>query len=214
MTSTRIIPAKQATNSFKVANSTFISTAAPVFSVDEAKKFILKIRGQYQDAAHNVPVYIIGHPPSVVEHSSDDGEPAGTAGRPALAVLRGSGFGDIAVVVTRYFGGTKLGTGGLVRAYSDSMRDLLAIIPKAEKISTITTQIRIEYPLFGQVEQIVKNHSGDILQQDFKLDVSLEIKFKTAEFQKFQTELLTLTNGEITALPSNKNPDDIFPLMD
>ena len=214
MSSTRIVPANQATNTFKVANSTFVSNGSPVFSIVQAKEFILKIRSKYPDAAHNVPVYIIGHPPSVVEHSSDDGEPAGTAGRPALAVLRGSGFGDIAVVITRYFGGTKLGTGGLVRAYSDSMRDLLAIIPKAEKISTITTQIRIEYPLFGQVEHLVENHSGDILQQDFKLDISLELKFKAAKFKQFQTELLTLTNGKVTAQPLNKNPNDIIPLKD
>ncbi|MBT7818395.1 MAG: YigZ family protein, partial [Chloroflexi bacterium] len=132
----RIIPAKQVETEIRVSNSRFISNAAPVFSVEEAKQFIAQIKEKYGDANHNVPVFIIGHGASITAHSSDDGEPSGTAGRPALSVLQGSGFGDIVVVITRYFGGTKLGTGGLVRAYSDSMRAVLEKMPKAEKVST------------------------------------------------------------------------------
>ena len=81
------------------------------------------------------------------------GEPSGTAGRPALAVLRGSELGDIVVVITRYFGGTKLGTGGLVRAYSDSVRLVIEKIPLAQKVSTIITEISLPYSLFDQVSR-------------------------------------------------------------
>ena len=126
-----LIPAQETRIEIIVVNSRFIATAAPVFSVDEAKAFIAKVREEFADASHNVPTYLIGHGASVIAHCSDDGEPSGTAGRPALAVLRGSGLGDVAVVVTRYFGGTKLGTGGLVRAYGDAVREVLAVLETA-----------------------------------------------------------------------------------
>jgi uncharacterized YigZ family protein len=121
------IPARETRAEIKVVNSRFVATVAPVFSVDAAKAFIARVRREFADATHNVPAYLIGHGASVIAHCNDDGEPSGTAGRPALAVLRGSGLGDVAVVVTRYFGGTKLGTGGLVRAYSGAVRALFLL---------------------------------------------------------------------------------------
>ena len=105
------IPARETRTEIIVVNSRFIATAAPAFTVDEAKAFVARIRAEFADASHNVPAFVVGHGSSVIAHCSDDGEPSGTAGRPALAVLQGSGLGD-AAVVTRYFGGTKLGTGG------------------------------------------------------------------------------------------------------
>ncbi|HET59007.1 MAG TPA: YigZ family protein, partial [Chloroflexi bacterium] len=146
--SERIIPAAPASVELMVVNSRFIASAAPAFSVEEAKDFIQQVRRQYADASHNVPVFLIGHGSSVTAHCSDDGEPSGTAGRPALAVLQGSGLGDIAVVITRYFGGTKLGTGGLVRAYSDSMRAVLAAVPRARKVATVTAAFEMPYAFF------------------------------------------------------------------
>ena len=111
------LPARETRTEIKVKNSIFIATAAPVFTVAEAKAFVGRIKMEFADATHNVPAYLVGFGTTVTAHCSDDGEPSGTAGRPMLAVLQGSGLGDVAVVVTRYFGGTKLGTGGLVRAY-------------------------------------------------------------------------------------------------
>ena len=132
----KLIPAEETQAELFVLNSRFIATAGPVFSVEEAKRFVARLRQRYADASHNVPAYIVGHGETVTSHCNDDGEPSGTAGRPALAVLRGSGLGDAAVVITRYFGGTKLGTGGLVRAYSDAVRAVLAILPRAIKVPT------------------------------------------------------------------------------
>ncbi len=110
-----------------MSNSRFIAHLAPAASVEEAKAFIDQIRAEYADATHNVPAYVIGYGASVTAHCNDDGEPAGTAGRPILAVLQGSGLGDVVLVVTRYFGGTKLGTGGLVRAYTEAAQAVLAV---------------------------------------------------------------------------------------
>ena len=114
------IPLHEIRREHVVINSKFITTLAPVFSAEEARTFIARIKTEFADASHNVPAYIIGGGNTVLEFCSDDGEPAGTAGKPALAVLRGSGLGDAAVVITRYFGGTLLGTGGLVKAYTES----------------------------------------------------------------------------------------------
>ena len=166
MSDQRIIPAAAAAIELKVSNSTFIASASPAFSVEEAKNFIDQIKERYVDATHNVPVYIIGHPPSTIEHSSDDGEPSGTAGRPALSVLRGSGFGDIVIVITRYFGGTKLGTGGLVRAYSDSVREVLKVLPKAQKVATTTAMILVPYSFYEQTQRIIATFNGVIANQD------------------------------------------------
>ena len=107
-----------------VVDSRFVATLAPVLSIEEARTFIVRVKKEFADASHNVPAYIIGGGNTVTEFFSDDGEPAGTAGTPVLTVLRGSGFGDVAVVVTRYFGGALLGTGGLVKAYTDLSKRL------------------------------------------------------------------------------------------
>jgi putative IMPACT (imprinted ancient) family translation regulator len=87
-----LIPAQETRIEIKVLNSRFIATAAPVFSVDEAKGFIARVKSEFADASHNVPAYLIGHGATIVAHCHDDGEPSGTAGRPALAVLQGSGL--------------------------------------------------------------------------------------------------------------------------
>jgi uncharacterized YigZ family protein len=126
----RIVPGGEARVEQRAGNSRFIATAGPAFTVDEARTFIARIRAEFADATHNVPAYVIGHGQTTVAHCHDDGEPAGTAGRPILAVLQGSGLGDGVVVVTRYFGGTKLGTGGLVRAYGDAAKAALAALPR------------------------------------------------------------------------------------
>ena len=125
------VPAHETRCEMVVVNSRFIATLAPVFSVDEAKAFIDRVKSEFPDASHNVPVYLVGYGDSVIAHCSDAGEPSGTAGRPALAVLSGSGLGDAAVVVTRYFGGAKLGTGGLVRLDCNVMARAVRFISEA-----------------------------------------------------------------------------------
>ncbi len=193
------IPAHEVRCETTVLNSRFIATLAPVFSVDEAKAFIARIRAEFVDATHHVPAYVIGHGASVITHCSDNGEPAGTAGRPALAVLSGSGLGDAAVVVTRYFGGTKLGTGGLVRAYSDAVRQVLAIAPLAERMSVHIVRLVAPYPWFERLRLLIAAHHGEVLSQDFAVEVSLTVRFPSQHFPTFQEALSHISHGSLSA---------------
>jgi uncharacterized YigZ family protein len=206
------IPATETRHEIQVANSRFIATLAPVFSVDEAKAFISRIKAEFADASHNVPAYLIGHGASVTAHCSDDGEPSGTAGRPALAVLQGSGLGDTAVVVTRYFGGTKLGTGGLVRAYGDAVRELLSITPRAEKVATYTVMTAVPYSYLERVRLLVAGHHGRMLDEEFAADITLTIQFRQEHFPTFQEALRELSHGSLTAVINETNEATIMPV--
>ncbi len=206
------IPAQETRVEIMVVNSRFIATAAPVFSVDEAKGFVARVRDEFSDASHNVPAYLVGHGTSVVAHCSDDGEPSGTAGRPALAVLRGSGLGDVAVVVTRYFGGTKLGTGGLVRAYGDAVREVLAVLPRAEKVATHTVMVAVPYSLFERVRLTIGAHHGQILDEDFAVDVTVTARFAVEHFPAFQVALQELSNGQLGAEVVQTDESTIMPI--
>ena len=208
----RIIPAGEASVELKIVNSRFIAAAGPVFSVDEAKAFIARIRAEYADASHNVPVFLIGHGSSVIAHCSDDGEPSGTAGRPALAVLQGSGFGDIAVVITRYFGGTKLGTGGLVRAYSDSMREVLDALPRARKVATTTAAFEMPYSFFERARLMVADFQGEIQDEDFSANVVMTVRFERPQVEPFREALLERSQGQIDLMVLEERENDIFPL--
>lgn len=207
-----LIPAQEARAEIKVVNSRFIATAAPVFTVDEAKAFITRIKREFADATHNVPAYVIGHGASVIAHSRDDGEPAGTAGRPALAVLRGSGLGDVAVVVTRYFGGTKLGTGGLVRAYGDAVRAVLSVLPRAVKAPTHTVVVVMPYNFFERIRLLVVAHHGVIQNEDFAAEVTVTAQFTVARFPAFQAALRGMSGGTIEAQVIETNEATIMPI--
>jgi len=191
------VPALEIRRELTVSNSRFISSLAPVFSVDEAKDFIARIKSEFPDASHNVPVYLIGHGDSEIAHCSDAGEPSGTAGRPALAVLRGSGLGDVAVVVTRYFGGTKLGTGGLVRAYSEALRLVVESVPRAEKVLTHTVMLVFPYTYLERVRLLVAAQDGKVLDEDFAVDVTLTARIIVEKLPTFQSSLSELTNGKV-----------------
>jgi uncharacterized YigZ family protein len=210
--SERIIPAAPASVELMVVNSRFIASAAPAFSVEEAKDFIQQVRGLHADASHNVPVFLIGHGSSVIAHCSDDGEPSGTAGRPALAVLQGSGLGDIAVVITRYFGGTKLGTGGLVRAYSDAMRAALAAVPRARKVATVTAAFEMPYAFFERARLMSAEFEGEILDEDFGATVLMTVRFERGQLAMFRAALFERSQGTITLEIMAENENDIFPL--
>lgn len=193
------VPAKETRAEMRVKNSRFIATITSVFTVEEAKAFVGRIREEFADATHNVPAYVVGHGAAVTAHCNDDGEPAGTAGRPVLAVLQGSGLGDAAIVVTRYFGGTKLGTGGLVRAYGDAARAVLERTPRAMKTLAHTVMMSVPYPLFEQVRLLVTTHDGQILDETFAADVTVTARFAVQAFPAFEAALQELSNGQLEA---------------
>ena len=193
------IPAQEKRTEIRVVNSRFITTIAPALTVSDARAFIERVKSEFPDASHSVPAYLIGHGSSVIAHCSDAGEPSGTAGRPSLAILRGSGLGDVVVVVTRYFGGTKLGTGGLVRAYSDAVREGLAALPRAVKVSTHTVMIAAPYALFERLRLLIDRYQGQILDEDFAADVTLTARFPVEQVPGFQDALQELSSGSVEA---------------
>lgn len=209
-----LLPSGERHSEIVVVNSRFIASIAPVFSVEAAREFITKIRAAHPEANHHVPAFIIGHGASITEHCSDDGEPQGTAGRPALAVLKGSGLGDVVVVVTRYFGGTKLGTGGLVRAYTDAVKTVLDGLPLAEKVAVHTVMLVLPYAFFERVRQLVAAHGGRILDEDFAGDITLTLEFTTEHFPDFQAALRELSSGTLQAEIVDTDPAAIFPLTE
>ncbi len=210
--SCQLVPAQEKRSEIRAGNSRFIATLAPAFSVAEARVFIERIKGEFADATHNVPAFLIGHGAAVTAHCNDDGEPSGTAGRPALAVLQGSGWGDLVVVVTRYFGGTKLGTGGLVRAYGAAVREVLAITPVAQKVATHTVLLAIEYHYFERVCLLVSAHHGQILEEEFAGDVTVTARFPVKQFPAFQDSLRNLSGGQLEALIITTEEDTLLPL--
>ncbi|HNW95845.1 MAG TPA: YigZ family protein, partial [Anaerolineaceae bacterium] len=211
-TSPYLIPAAPAESEILVVNSRFIASLSPAFSVEEARAFHKSIRQRFPDATHHVPAFVIGHGNSVITHCSDDGEPSGTAGRPALAVLQGSGLGDAAVVVTRYFGGTLLGTGGLVKAYGDAVREVLKLVRRAIKVPTTTIGVQLPYPLFEQVQRLAAAHGGEQLESQFLADVTLILRFRDEELDAFLQQLTNLSAGQIQPVVLERNPETIFPL--
>ncbi len=207
-----LIPAAETRAEIRVVNSRFIATIAPVFRVGEARAFIDRISDEFSDATHNVPAYVIGHGGSTIAHCSDDGEPSGTAGPPALAVLRGSGLGDAAVVVTRYFGGTKLGTGGLVRAYGDAVRELLSHVPRAVKLPTHTILINTPYPIFDSVRRLVEAQGGQILDEIFTQQVAVSARLPQERLTALQNGLQELSRGQLKAQIIDSSESTIVPV--
>jgi uncharacterized YigZ family protein len=189
------VPAGEARAEIEVLRSRFIASAAPASTVEEAKEFTARIRHEFQDASHHVSAYVVGYGSTLVSHSHDDGEPSGTAGRPALAVIQGSGLGDVVVVVTRYFGGTKLGAGGLVRAYGDAVRAVLEILPRARRVLAHTVRITVGYPLFERTRLAIAAHGGQLVSTEYSLDVTVTAQFEVALYAPFEHALCELSSG-------------------
>jgi uncharacterized YigZ family protein len=193
------VPLHEIRRDLTISNSRFISSLTPSFSVEEAKAFIQRIKAEFPDASHHVPAYLIGYGDSVIAYCSDAGEPSGTAGRPTLAVLQGSGLGDVTVVVTRYFGGTKLGTGGLVRAYAQAVRLAVEDVPRAQRVLTHTLMLAFPYTYLERIRLMVASMGGNILDEQFAADVTMTVRLKVERLEGFQSKLNDLTNGKIEA---------------
>ena len=194
-----LIPLYEIRREQVVVNSRFIATLAPVFSTEEARGFISRMKKEFADASHNVPAYIIGGGNTITEYFSDDGEPSGTAGRPALAVLRGSGLGDVAVVVTRYFGGTLLGTGGLVKAYTESTQMVVNAVGRGRRVPIHIAMIAIPYSLLERVRLLTTHNRGEVLDEDFAADITMTLQLPVDSFELFQNDLRELSSGRLSA---------------
>jgi uncharacterized YigZ family protein len=191
-----LVPADSARIELRIVNSRFIGSASYTPSVVAAKDFIAQVRAELPGATHHAYAYLIGHGSSVTAGMSDAGEPSGTAGRPMLAVLRGSGLGDVTAVVTRFFGGTLLGTGGLVHAYSDTTREVLAILPHTERVETRTLMICTEYNLYALTHQVLDSHGAHIQEEDFGTDVTIIFALPVNKIGACKTEIASISAGQ------------------
>jgi uncharacterized YigZ family protein len=180
-----------------VLGSRFIATAGYAPSVERARALLQGIREEMPDASHHVYAFRVGFGSSVIEGMSDDGEPAGTAGPPVLSVIRGGPIGDLIIVITRYFGGKKLGTGGLVRAYTQAAQAVLAELPTVEKVPTILFQIALPYSIFIRVEQRVQLYDATIIDKSFDEKVKLLISMPMKAYETFRAELRDLSQGSV-----------------
>lgn len=199
MTKNYLVPLSEIRREQKVLNSLFIATLAPAFSIDEARIFMKRIREEFSDASHNVPVYVIGGGNTVTEYFSDDGEPAGTSGKPALTVLRGSGLGDVVMVITRYFGGTLLGTGGLVKAYTEAAQSVVNAVARGQRQSVHVVLLAIPYNFLERIRLMAPRYRGEIQGEDFAGDITLTIRFPVESFDAFQKEIRELSSGKLQA---------------
>lgn len=187
-----------AQDEFVEKKSRFIGSIMPCKTEEEALKFIEKKKKQYFDATHNVWAYIIRQENACpVKRSSDDGEPQGTAGHPVLDVLEKEGIVDVCVVATRYFGGTMLGAGGLVRAYSHTSK--IALDSATILNMSVCHQLKLEfdYSLYGKISYIMPNYNVLTINSDFSDKVVLEIAIRYDRLEKFEKDLIDVTNGQV-----------------
>lgn len=178
-----------------IEKSRFIATIAPVSTEEEAQAFIQRISKEFWDATHNCTAYAIG-PRQEQQRSSDNGEPSGTAGKPMLEVLKKTAITNVAVVVTRYFGGIKLGAGGLIRAYSHSVAKAVQEGPKLLIAPRQIVSLTIDYSYFGSVERQLQT-LGLPYQSSFTDTISLEIYVEPNFVNDLETTITNLTGGNL-----------------
>ena len=181
---------------YVVEKSRFITTVYPCSTEEEAQAFIGRINKEFWDARHNCTAFALG-PKQEQQRSSDNGEPSGTAGKPMLEVLKKTGITNIAVVVTRYFGGIKLGAGGLIRAYSHSVAETLRLAPK--ELHTIRTELQttIDYALYGAVERHLQDAQLHY-EVSFGEQITLTILVAPNDVERIQKELQDMSHGAAT----------------
>jgi uncharacterized YigZ family protein len=194
-----IVPLEPVRAELAVSNSRFLASLSPAGSVEEARAYIQGIRTEFPDATHHVPAFIVGGGNSSTEYCSDDGEPSGTSGRPLLAVLRGSGLGDLVVVVTRWFGGSLLGTGGLVKAYSEAGRRALALVRRAALVETARLELDLPYPLFDRFRIMAAECGATIVEEGFAEAVHLACDLPLVSRADFEARLGELSAGAVHA---------------
>ncbi|WP_461213243.1 YigZ family protein [Lacticaseibacillus sp. GG6-2] len=180
-----------------IKKSRFITHLARIQSEEDAQAFIAKIKKQHYKANHNVPVYLLGDDDHI-QRANDDGEPSGTAGVPMLQTLQQMGLHDVCAVTTRYFGGIKLGAGGLIRAYANGVQDAVEAIGVVERVWQKALTIEISYAQLGTVQHYLEAHHQTIQSTNYAVDVSIETNVADDELDKLRAGLIDLLSGQVT----------------
>ena len=191
------IPAATHRTEESIERSRFITTVAHTPTAEDARAFIAQVSAEFGDASHNCWAYVVGPPGSTAQIGmSDDGEPHGTAGRPMLTVLLHSHIGDICAVVTRYFGGTLLGKGGLVKAYSGGVQLALQTLPVIERVPKQDLLVVIDYSAMTPFKRLLADFEVETLQEEFAADVTLTLRLPEERVNAFSAAIIELTSGQ------------------
>ncbi len=192
------IPAEPFRCEIEVKHSRFITTIAATDSTEAALTLISRIKQEFPTASHNCWAYLIGPPGSTDRIGlSDDGEPHGVAGKPMLTTIQHGGIGDITVVVTRYFGGTKLGKGGMVKAYTEAVKTALEQLKVTEKIDWSELSIEVGYQLLDSIERLLPEFEAELLEKQFAEQIALNLRLPAENLAALQTRLTDLSSGQI-----------------
>ena len=192
--------ADRATAEFEVRGSTFLGHVCPVDDVEGAEAFVADVESAYDDATHNVPAYRVRTDPSgelLREYSSDDGEPSGSAGKPALSVLQGQELVNVAAVVTRYYGGTNLGVGGLVRAYARAVNEAVEAAGVVERRPHRRLEIEVAYDDSGTVRGILESE-GLAFDAEYTESVAFDVRVPVEAVETIGDRIRSATSGRAT----------------
>lgn len=179
-------PESPATYEEKIKRSVFIADVFPCHDEEEARAILSDVTSKYRDATHNCRAYVLA---DGTEYSSDDGEPSGTAGKPILGAIKRSGLVNVMVIVTRYFGGVKLGVRGLIDAYGDTAMKALEICEKVERVITSTFRIALGYNAVGNVTRLLEGAGAVNLKWDYAENVSVSADVPESECERVSREL-------------------------
>ncbi|SFA98205.1 uncharacterized protein, YigZ family [Acetitomaculum ruminis DSM 5522] len=183
--------------------SRFIASTCPVYTEEEAISFINKIKKQYYDAKHNCYAYVIGDDDNI-QKSSDDGEPSRTAGMPILDIIKNEGLHNVVIVVTRYFGGILLGTGGLVRAYSQAAKEGIANSLVISREKGMAFDVNCPYDRMGKLEYLLRSLDANIINTDYGEYIVYKAVISIENYKELTDKLLELFNGENHILNINE----------
>lgn len=201
-----LIPAETVEFSEEIKKSRFITFIAHTEGIDVAKAYIQSIKEQFPDARHHCWAFVAGRPDDSQQLGfSDDGEPTGTAGKPILAPLLGSGMGEVTAVVVRYFGGIKLGTGGLVRAYGSGVQQALKLLPTKTKVPQLCFSVACEYSLVSLLEQVVEQYHGQVLSSEYTDKVTFILSLPAVHSGEVEVKLRDISRGSMQLIPLDKN---------
>lgn len=186
---------KYGTTILDIRKSIFIGHAKNVTTEDDATEFIEEIKKKHWDATHNCSAYIIGEHDEI-QKASDDGEPSGTAGKPILEVIKRNNLKDTVIVVTRYFGGIKLGSGGLIRAYGQTASEVIQITGIVERVLHTSIAITLDYTWLGKIENELNNRGYIIKDIDYLDKVTIQALAKVGVEEYLEQLIINLTGGQ------------------
>ncbi|NCH89912.1 IMPACT family protein [Cronobacter dublinensis] len=196
-----LVPAAPVIFTEEIKKSRFITLLGHTEGVEAAKAFVAQARADYPDARHYCQAWVAGVPDDSQQLGfSDDGEPAGTAGKPMLAQLMGSGVGEVTAVVVRYFGGVKLGTGGLVKAYGGGVQQALAQLTTTLKVPMTEYTLLCDYAQLAGVEALLAQFNGRVVQSEFQASVALRVALAQTQVAAFSAKLADFSRGALHLL--------------